>query len=229
MRPNCLYPPFDNPAIRRAIMGAIDQTAFMTAAISQSIRMACANRVLPTSVADGERCGARSADRPSQRLRTVPGVPRRPLQRGNAQDRVSRNGHRRRAPADRRCSLGVFRRRAAGPPPPRRPPRGRPRLSAAGQPATELSGGEAQRIKLATELQRPSAAITDSYSWRWVFFVNLPFGILTTAGLWVFMSETPTRRDVPFSWFGFLSLSLGIGSLQMMLDRGEQLGWFEFA
>ena len=69
--------------------------------------------------------------------------------------------------------------------------------------------------------------LTDSYSWRWVFFVNLPFGILTTAGLWVFMSETPTRRDVPFSWFGFLSLSLGIGSLQMMLDRGEQLGWFE--
>ncbi len=69
--------------------------------------------------------------------------------------------------------------------------------------------------------------LTDSYSWRWVFFVNLPFGILTTVGLWVFMSETPTRRDVPFSWFGFLSLSLGIGSLQMMLDRGEQLGWFE--
>ena len=69
--------------------------------------------------------------------------------------------------------------------------------------------------------------LTNSYSWRWVFFVNLPFGILTTAGLWVFMSETPTRRDVPFSWFGFLSLSLGIGSLQMMLDRGEQLGWFE--
>ena len=68
--------------------------------------------------------------------------------------------------------------------------------------------------------------LTDSYSWRWVFFVNLPFGILTTVGLWLFMSETPTRRDVPFSWFGFLSLSLGIGSLQMMLDRGEQLGWF---
>ena len=69
--------------------------------------------------------------------------------------------------------------------------------------------------------------LTDSYSWRWVFFVNLPFGILTTVGLSLFMTETPTRRDVPFSWFGFLSLSLGIGSLQMMLDRGEQLGWFD--
>ena len=38
------------------------------------------------------------------------------------------------------------------------------------------------------------------------------------------MSETPTRRDVPFSWFGFFEpLAAGIGSLQMMLDRGEQL------
>ena len=69
--------------------------------------------------------------------------------------------------------------------------------------------------------------LTDSYSWRWVFFVNLPFGILTTLGLSVFMNETPTKRDVPFSWFGFLSLSLGIGALQMMLDRGEELGWFD--
>src|SRR5271170_550256 len=69
--------------------------------------------------------------------------------------------------------------------------------------------------------------LTESYSWRWVFFVNLPFGILTAFGLSIFLSATPLKRDVPFSWFGFLSLSLGIGSLQMMLDRGEQLGWFE--
>ncbi len=69
--------------------------------------------------------------------------------------------------------------------------------------------------------------LTDSYSWRWVFFVNLPFGILTTFGLSFFMSETPTRPDVPFSWFGFTSLSLGIGALQLMLDRGQELGWFD--
>ena len=68
--------------------------------------------------------------------------------------------------------------------------------------------------------------LTEYYSWRWVFFVNLPFGILTVVGLSAFMSESPTRRDVPFSWFGFLSLSLGIGALQMMLDRGQDLGWF---
>ena len=69
--------------------------------------------------------------------------------------------------------------------------------------------------------------LTDSYSWRWVFFVNLPFGVLTVLGLGVFMRETPVRADVPFSWFGFLTLSLGIGALQMMLDRGQEQNWFE--
>ena len=68
--------------------------------------------------------------------------------------------------------------------------------------------------------------LTDNYSWRWVFFVNLPFGVLTVLGLSAFMSESKVRRDVPFAWFGFLTLSLGIGALQMMLDRGEDQGWF---
>ena len=69
--------------------------------------------------------------------------------------------------------------------------------------------------------------LTDAYSWRWVFFVNLPFGILTVLGLSTFMRETPMRKDIPFSWFGFLTLSLGIGALQMMLDRGQDQGWFD--
>jgi MFS transporter, DHA2 family, multidrug resistance protein len=69
--------------------------------------------------------------------------------------------------------------------------------------------------------------LTDNYSWRWVFFVNLPFGVLTVLGLGAFLKETPTRSDVPFSWFGFLTLSLGIGALQMMLDRGQEQNWFE--
>jgi len=69
--------------------------------------------------------------------------------------------------------------------------------------------------------------LTDAYSWRWVFFVNLPFGILTVLGLSAFMRESPLKRDTPFAWFGFLTLSLGIGALQMMLDRGQDLGWFD--
>jgi DHA2 family multidrug resistance protein len=69
--------------------------------------------------------------------------------------------------------------------------------------------------------------LTETYSWRWVFFVNVPFGILTALGLSVFMPESRIRRDVPFAWFGFLSLSLGVGALQMMLDRGQDIGWFD--
>ena len=68
--------------------------------------------------------------------------------------------------------------------------------------------------------------LTDTYSWRWVFYVNLPFGVLTAIGLAIFMHDTPRHR-APFNWVGFLSLSVGIGALQMMLDRGQDLGWFD--
>ncbi|MFI4997920.1 MAG: DHA2 family efflux MFS transporter permease subunit, partial [Hyphomicrobiales bacterium] len=69
--------------------------------------------------------------------------------------------------------------------------------------------------------------LTDSFNWRWVFFVNLPFGILTTLGIMFVMDETRARHDIAFDWFGFLSLSLGIGAMQMLLDRGESQGWLE--
>ncbi len=69
--------------------------------------------------------------------------------------------------------------------------------------------------------------LTDHYTWRWVFFVNLPFGVATVLGLAAFMRESAVRRDIPFAWLGFLAISLGIGSLQMMLDRGQDLGWFD--
>jgi DHA2 family multidrug resistance protein len=71
------------------------------------------------------------------------------------------------------------------------------------------------------------AWLTDNYSWHWVFFINLPVGIFTVVGLVVFMQETDRSRHRAFDWFGFLALAVGIGSLQMMLDRGEQLGWFD--
>ena len=71
------------------------------------------------------------------------------------------------------------------------------------------------------------AWLTETYSWHWVFFVNLPFGIFTVLGLIVFMDETGKNFELRFDWFGFLALALGIGSLQVALDRGEQLGWLE--
>ena len=71
------------------------------------------------------------------------------------------------------------------------------------------------------------AWLTETYSWHWVFFVNLPFGIFTVLGLLIFMDETRKDRELRFDWFGFLALAVGIGSLQIALDRGEQLGWLE--
>jgi DHA2 family multidrug resistance protein len=71
------------------------------------------------------------------------------------------------------------------------------------------------------------AWLTETYSWHWVFFVNLPFGIFTVLGLMVFMDETKKDRALRFDWFGFAALAIGIGSLQIALDRGEQLGWME--
>jgi len=67
--------------------------------------------------------------------------------------------------------------------------------------------------------------LTEVYDWRWVFYINVPIGILTFVGLSAYLSETPTRKGA-FDWFGFAMLSIAIGSFQMMLDRGEQLDWF---
>ena len=67
--------------------------------------------------------------------------------------------------------------------------------------------------------------LTQNYSWRWVFYINVPFGIATTFGLLGFLPETK-RLASRFDWTGFAMLSLGIGAFQTMLDRGEQLDWF---
>jgi len=71
------------------------------------------------------------------------------------------------------------------------------------------------------------AWLTETYSWHWVFFVNIPFGIVTVAGLLAFMDETRTNTELKFDWFGFAALAIGIGAMQLALDRGEQLGWLE--
>src|SRR5450830_751242 len=70
------------------------------------------------------------------------------------------------------------------------------------------------------------AWLTDNYSWHWVFLINLPIGVATVAGLFLFMGETNKQEHLRFDWFGFLALAVGIGSLQLLLDRGEQVGWF---
>jgi DHA2 family multidrug resistance protein len=68
--------------------------------------------------------------------------------------------------------------------------------------------------------------LTDEYNWRWVFYINLPVGILAFLGIMAFLPHAARDADRPFDFFGFAMLSLGIGALQMMLDRGELKDWF---
>ncbi len=67
--------------------------------------------------------------------------------------------------------------------------------------------------------------LTEYYNWRWVFLVNLPLGLVALAGCVAYLPRS-VLRPRRFDFFGFFMLSLGIGSLQLMLDRGGQLDWF---
>ncbi|HWF64355.1 MAG TPA: DHA2 family efflux MFS transporter permease subunit [Rhizomicrobium sp.] len=68
--------------------------------------------------------------------------------------------------------------------------------------------------------------LTDNYSWRWVFYINLPIGVLAFAGLFFTMPESRNAQSSRFDFLGFASLSFAIAALQMMLDRGQLLDWF---
>jgi DHA2 family multidrug resistance protein len=68
--------------------------------------------------------------------------------------------------------------------------------------------------------------LTDSYNWRWVFFINVPIGIVAFYGMWRYIRAVPGARRQRFDGFGFATLSLAIGALQLLLDRGQQNDWF---
>lgn len=67
--------------------------------------------------------------------------------------------------------------------------------------------------------------LTESYNWRWVFLINLPVGIFALLGCAAWLPRME-RRPRYFDMFGFAMLSVGIGALQMMLDRGAEVDWF---
>jgi DHA2 family multidrug resistance protein len=68
--------------------------------------------------------------------------------------------------------------------------------------------------------------LTDSYNWRWVFFINVPIGLLAAYGMWRYIRPVPGPRQQRFDMFGFATLSLALGALQLLLDRGQQNDWF---
>ena len=70
--------------------------------------------------------------------------------------------------------------------------------------------------------------LTESFDWRWVFLINLPVGIATVVMLQLFMPDTDIRKR-RFDFFGFGMLAIGVGALQLMLDRGAENSWFASA
>ncbi len=67
--------------------------------------------------------------------------------------------------------------------------------------------------------------LTEQANWRWVFYVNLPVGILTLVMMWALLPAT-RKVDRKFDLFGFSMLALGLAALQLMLDRGAHEDWF---
>ena len=67
--------------------------------------------------------------------------------------------------------------------------------------------------------------LTENVNWRWVFYINLPVGVFAFYGIARYLPESKPHGE-PLDVFGLTTLSLGIGLLQLFLDRGEQLDWF---
>ena len=69
--------------------------------------------------------------------------------------------------------------------------------------------------------------ITDNYSWPWIFYVNIPIGIVATMlALSFIRGDREVHPDASIDWAGIGLLILGIGSLQIVLERGERDDWF---
>src|SRR6202165_5510904 len=70
--------------------------------------------------------------------------------------------------------------------------------------------------------------LTENYSWRWVFYINLPIGVLAFLGMTAFLPDSARNAGEKLDWFGFGTLSLAIGAMQVALDRGEEKDWFGY-
>ncbi len=68
--------------------------------------------------------------------------------------------------------------------------------------------------------------ISFDYTWPWIFYINLPVGLLSAGIIWFFLhnKETPIIKE-PLDWVGLLLLAIGLSCLQVFLDRGEQFDW----
>src|SRR5678816_4363989 len=71
--------------------------------------------------------------------------------------------------------------------------------------------------------------ITDNYSWRWIFYINVPIGVLAIIMANMFIEDPPyisNQRPGKIDYFGFAFMALGLGTLQLVLDKGQEEDWF---
>ena len=71
------------------------------------------------------------------------------------------------------------------------------------------------------------AYITEYFSWRWAFYLNLPIGLLAFTMVATLVPRAQKRIPRQFNYFGFVMLAIAIGSVQFVLDRGERLDWYD--
>jgi len=70
--------------------------------------------------------------------------------------------------------------------------------------------------------------ITDSYSWPWIFFINVPIGLFAAFVVYQQLKKRPVViKHAPMDYMGLILLVLGVGALQIVLDKGNDLDWFE--
>jgi len=70
-------------------------------------------------------------------------------------------------------------------------------------------------------------ALSEVYGWRSTFWIIVPICVVSLAGLYAFLSDGGQKRGARFDWTGFLALSLAVTCLQLILDRGNRIDWFE--
>ena len=68
--------------------------------------------------------------------------------------------------------------------------------------------------------------LTENWTWRWVYFINVPVGAVAALLIWRHVRETDRSNPPPFDIFGFLAISIAVACLQVVLDRGEIKDWF---
>ncbi len=70
--------------------------------------------------------------------------------------------------------------------------------------------------------------LTDNYSWRWVFYINVPIGLIAVILTYLFIFDPPylRKKSMGIDYWGIGLLVLGMGALQIMLDKGQEDDWF---